>query len=198
MNRIDRQLRPFARGFATLALAGILGVPASAAGGSVLGERVVWTNLVNVSASEGALKKAGGCDGCPDAGAVSRQQITGDGGYVQFSALETSKVRYVGLSNPGAGTDPEKIVFAIRLQSGHAEVREQGQYRADVPFVGGDVFRIAVESGAVTYSKNGSRFYRSRLKAAFPLVVNASLLDLDSAIVNVVISSTRADEPQGG
>jgi hypothetical protein len=198
VNRTNRQLRAIARRWPLLALAGILAVPVSAVGGSVLLESVVWTDLVNVSASGNALKKAGGCDGCPDAGARSRQQITGNGGYVQFSALETAKVRYVGLSNPKAGTDPEKITFAIRLQSGHAEVREQGAYRVDIPFAGGDVFRIAVESGAVKYYKNGAPFYRSRLAPALPLVASASLLDLNSAISNVVISSTAADEPQGG
>jgi hypothetical protein len=181
-----------------IALAAFMAAPAFPTDGSVIREQVVWADLVNVSAIPGALRKAGGCDGCPDAGATSSQRISGGDGYVEFSAPETTTVRYVGLSDAGAGINPDRIAFAIRLQAGHAEVRERGEYRTDVGFKRGDVFRIAVESGATTYWKNGALLYRSRLAPRFPLVVSASLLGQDSSIADVVIATAGRDESQGG
>jgi hypothetical protein len=181
-----------------VALAVFVVTGASPAGGSVIREQVVWADLVNVSAIPGALRKVGGCDGCADAGATSSQRITAGDGYVEFSAPETTTVRYVGLSDENAGINPDRIAFAIRLQGGHAEVRERGEYRTDVGFKRGDVFRIAVESGATTYYKNGALLYRSRLAPRFPLVVSASLLGQDSTIVNVVIATAGREESQGG
>ncbi|MBI2116977.1 MAG: hypothetical protein HYT85_18120 [candidate division NC10 bacterium] len=69
-----------------------------------------------------------------------------------------------------------------------AEVRESGVYRADTTFVSGDVFRVAVESGVVKYTKNGAVFYQSTLAPTYPLLVDTSLLDLNATITNAVIS----------
>jgi hypothetical protein len=180
----------------------LLVVPAIATGASMAPQQVIWAELVNASAVPGALRKAGGCDGCADAGATSAQRLTGGDGYVEFSARETEAVRYVGLTDETAGINPDRFAFAIRLQAGHAEVREHGVYRADVGFVRGDVFRIAVESGMTSYWKNGVPFYRSRVAPSFPLVVSASLLGRNSSIsnvvINVVIVSGGRDDPQGG
>ena len=49
-------------------------------------------------------------------------------------------------------------------------MRESGAYRADVTFAAGDVFRIAVVSGVVQYSKNGTVFYSSTVAPAWLLV----------------------------
>src|SRR5882724_5172673 len=95
-----------ARRWPVLALAGLLVVPALV-DGAVAPERVVWTDLVNVSAKGNALRKAGGCDGCADAGARSRQQLTGEPAYLEFSSLETTKLRFVGLST-AHDTDPKQ------------------------------------------------------------------------------------------
>src|SRR5204862_333530 len=93
----------------------------------------------------------------PEEGWVSPdygQRITSGDGYVEFSARETMALRYVGLTDETAGINPDRFAFAIRLQDGRAEVREHGVYRADVDFVRGDVFRIAVESGVASYLKS--------------------------------------------
>jgi hypothetical protein len=153
---------------------------------------VVWTSLVNVTTSGNSLHKAGGCDGCPDAGAVSEQQITSGSGYMQFTASETTTLRAIGLSAGNPGTTPTEIRFAVILQPGGiAEVRESGRYRTDTPFVTGDVFRIAVQSGmgspVVRYYKNGKLIYRSTVAPEYPLLVAASLLSLHSTISKVML-----------
>jgi len=171
----------------------LLAAPTFAVGDAVSQEQVVWADLVNASAAPGALKKAGGCDGCADSGATSAQRLTGGDGYVEFTARETAPLRYIGLTDETAGINPDRFAYAIRLQQSRAEVREHGVYRADVGFARGDVFRIAVESGVASYSKNGLLFYRSRVAPSFPLVVSASLLGRHASISNVVIA---AGDPQ--
>ena len=176
----------------------LLAVSAVAAGMSVAPQNVIWADLVNASAIPGSVKKAGGCDGCADAGATSAQRIMGGDGYVEWTVRDVTPLRFVGLTDETAGINPDRFAYAIRLQAGRAEVREHGVYRADVTFTRGDVFRIAVESGVASYAKNGVPFYRSRVAPSFPLVVSASLLGRDSSITNVVIAAGDRDVSQGG
>ncbi|MBI4526179.1 MAG: fibronectin type III domain-containing protein [Deltaproteobacteria bacterium] len=175
--------------FTTLAL-----TTASPAGPSVA--NVVWTNLVNVTATGNSLKKTSGCNGCADAGATSQQTIASGNGYVEFTAAETSTLRFLGLSNGNAGTTGGEIKFAIRLQSGWAEVRESGVYKKNTTFATGDVFRIAVESGAVKYYKNGGLLYTSTVAPTYPLLVDTSIYNLNGTLSNAVIS-TAATQTTG-
>ena len=151
-------------------------------------QNVVWTNVVNATVTGNSLQKSGGCDGCQDAGAVSQQQISGNG-YLQFTASETNTNRAAGLAPLGAAETLASMPFAIHLQAGDAEVREYGVYQADVPFVSGDVFRIAVQAGVVSYYKNGTLFYTSTQTPSFPLEADVVLLNLGSTISNAVISA---------
>ena len=122
--------------------------------------RVNWTSDSNVAINGNSLIKTGGCSGCPDAGAVSAQQISSGDGYVEFSG-EGSGLRFIGLSSGNNGTDASEIRFALRLQGGTAEVRESGGYRSEIGFSSGDTLRVAIVGGNVEYSKNGSVFYTS-------------------------------------
>lgn len=151
------------------------------------GGSVVWTSLVNATASGGSLQKSGGCDGCDDAGAVSQQQIASGNGAVLFTATETDKVRYVGLSHGNTDTRLGDIDFAIRLGNGYAEVRENNVYRTDTPLVSGDRFKVAVEGGVVKYYKNGVLFYTSTVAPTYPLLVDTSLLSAGATVTNATI-----------
>ena len=92
---------------------------------------VSWTDVVNASTVGNSLMKAGGCGGCPDAGAISAQSISSGDGYVEFTVPETGTLRFIGLSSGNGGTDPSEIKFALRLQGGNVEVRESGAYRTE-------------------------------------------------------------------
>jgi hypothetical protein len=146
-------------------------------------------SLVNMTASGSSLQKTGGCSGCPDASAVSSQQVTGNGN-ISFNASETGSLRFVGLGSGGVGTGPADINFAIRLQGGTAEVRENGAYRTEVSFGAGDTFRIAVEGGTVRYSKNGSVFYTSGSQAGYSLRAHAVFFDANASVRDVSISGS--------
>jgi hypothetical protein len=152
---------------------------------------VRWMSLVNVSASGSGITKTGGCDGCPDAKAVSEQQIAGTG-TLQFVASESNSLRFVGLSSAGIGAGPNDINFALRLQSGVAEVRESGTYRTDVKFAAGDTFAISVAAGVVKYSKNGSVFYTSGLRGDFAVRVHAVLFSANATVASVGLGGGSA------
>lgn len=148
---------------------------------------VLWADQQNVTVNGSSLQKTAGCDGCSDAGAVALQHISTLDGYVEFTTTETAGERWVGLSQSFSYTSAPD--FALRLQNGDAEVREGGIYEADTPFVPGDVFRITVQSGTITYSKNGTAFYSHSVAIPYSqLLVGAILQSLNSTVANVMVS----------
>jgi len=169
---------------------------AAAASGSV--QNATWTNLVNAAASGSSLTKAGGCDGCYDAGARSQQQIASGDGYAQFTASDTAALRLAGLTSAFTVSDAQSIAFGIRLQNGVAEIRESGVYRSETPFGVGDVFRISVKAGVVSYSKNGTVFYTSTVAPSYPLYIAAALANSGASVGSAVISTqlTAAAVPE--
>ena len=151
---------------------------------------VVWTSLVHASVTGSTLKKSGGCSGCPDSGALSQQQISSGDGYLEFTATDAAPLRFIGLGARNTGTTGGEIQFAVRLQSGVLEVREGGAYRTETSFKKGDVIRIAVTGGRLTYSKNGTVFYTSSMSATYPLVADTAFYDLNASISNAVMAGT--------
>jgi hypothetical protein len=151
----------------------------------------VWTSFVKAVASGDTLQKQGGCDGCPDSGATAVQSIPGDG-YVELTASSSSPLRYIGLSRNNPGTSGEEIDFALRLQAGRAEVREDGAYRSETTVATGDVLRVQVSSGVVQYMKNGAPFYTSRVAPSFPLIVDTALYASSASFSGVRIATTAS------
>jgi hypothetical protein len=170
--------------------------PSSNTGGGT--SPVSWTDVVNASTIGNSLMKAGGCGGCPDAGAISAQAITSGDGYVEFTVPETGTLRFIGLSSGNGGTDPSEIKFALRLQNGNAEVRESGAYRTETQFSTSDVLRIAYVGGSVQYSKNGNVFYTSGNGPAYPAIVDTTLFDDNASVWNVMISSGSGSGSSSG
>jgi hypothetical protein len=159
-------------------------VPTRAATGSVF-----WTNLVNATATGNSLEKTSGCDGCPDAGATSRQQIDSGDGYIEFTVGTQMIFSAVGLSRPNTDASVEGIDFALRFSSGFADVLENGAYKGgDSTYVSGDVFRVSVAGGQVQYRKNGQLLRTSDRAPIYPLLLDATLGDLGDKIDNAVIS----------
>jgi hypothetical protein len=154
--------------------------------GSGSATAVRWATTVNVAASDGSVRKTGGCGGCGDAGAVSGQSVSQPGGFVEFAATETGSLRYLGL---GPNTmSPNDLPFAFRLQGTTAEVRERGAYKSETSFAAGDIFRITVEAEQAQYSKNGSVFFTSA-GASLPLLVSAVLYDMNASISGIRIAT---------
>jgi hypothetical protein len=141
-----------------------------------------WASPINAEAYEGTLVKTGGCEGCPDAGAASIQEIDDGSGYVEFTVDDAQKMLFFGLSKTQPGTYADQIDFALRVQGGYVEVRENGVYEADIRISAGDVLGIAVLDGAVSYLLNGVIFHTSMHTPAMPLRTYATLYDNQSSV----------------
>ena len=159
------------------------------------GTAVIWNSLVNVSVGAIGMTKTSGCDGCQDAGAASTQILTSGDGYVEFVASEQQGLRDLGLSTGNSGTTESEIKHALRLDAGKIEVRESGVYKSDTPFVTGDLLRIAVNGGAVKYSKNGAVFYTSQVAPVYPLLVDVSMSSMSSTLNQAMVSFTTTSSP---
>jgi hypothetical protein len=144
---------------------------------------------VNVAATANSVTKAGGCDGCPDASAVSSGQLTGNG-QAQFVAAESGTLRYAGLAYGGPGTAPGDINYAIRLQNGVAEVRENNAYRTEIGFAAGDTFALVLENNVVKYTKNGAPFYTSQTRATSSVRLHAVLFTANASLSGIGLGGT--------
>ena len=147
---------------------------------------VVWTSIVNATASGNTLTKTGGCDGCGDAGGASQQTIASGDGAVEFS-VPAGSFLMAGLSVGNTTTDGSEIDFALRFYpSGAIEVRENGVYKWETRYHGGERFRVAIEAGQVKYSMDGDVFYSHAVTPAYPLLVD-SVLGSNALITSAVI-----------
>ncbi len=150
-------------------------------------EPVRWLDPVNVTVTGATLQKTSGCDGCPDAGAVSEQRTTIGDVAVRFTASESATNRFVGFGSGESTTGTTEIWFGLRLLNGIAEVRESGIYRRDVRFANGDIFEVRIQGGRVHYARNGVVFYTSADGPRYPLRVDTALVNTGATIANVMI-----------
>ena len=142
------------------------------------------------------LTKAGGCNGCADAGGSSVQRIAAGDGTSSSRRPRSTTLRFVGISTTRSHDYPA-FPWSIKLGSGGvAEVRESNVYRAETAFVPNDVFRIAIVSGRVRYSKNGApAFYTSEILPSYPVYAVASLLTASATFGNAMIGGSASLSP---
>jgi hypothetical protein len=149
---------------------------------------VTWTNVMNVVATGNDLEKntiAGW-----NSGAVSVETITSSG-YVEFTTDDNTSYKAAGLSNGDTSQHYNDIDFAVYLMSnGNVRVYESGALRGTFgAYAMGDIFRVEVTGGTVRYSRNGTVFYTSLVAPTFPLLVDTSLYNNGSSILDVNIES---------
>jgi hypothetical protein len=156
---------------------------------------VSWTNQSNVAVRGSGLQKTSGCEGCDDAGAISRQMIGSGDGYVEFKVGEDYTFWLAGLSQRDGNTRFGNIDFAIRFNGNEwADILEDGQYvGGDTDYRAGDVFRVEVVGGRVRYLKNGQVMYVSQRRPQYPLVLDVSLGSMGASIQNARISTRGND-----
>ena len=151
-----------------------------------------WDSPIKVIAADGALAKSAGCEGCPDSGAHSATQLTGDG-YAEFAVADGQRVMAGLGTDLSASTDASTIDYAFSLWPGGAwEVRERGVYKTDGTSAAGDRFRVSVESGRVVYRRNGAVVYTSATPPSYPLVLDVTLFSMAASIsgATVVVTTT--------
>jgi hypothetical protein len=139
-------------------------------------EPVIWINETNVTLRGARLQKTGGCDGCDDAGATSRQVIRSGDGAVEFRVGEAYTFWIAGLSRSDGRSQFSNIDFAVRLNgNGWADVMENGTYvGGDTQYVAGDAFRIELVGGRIRYIRNGEVMYTSQKRPVYPLAFDVA------------------------
>ena len=157
-------------------------------------EQVRWkaSDLVNVVATGNSLNKTTS-NGNWNGGAASWNLVSNNG-YLQFSAVETNKARMVGLSTTNVDANYNTIQYAFYITSiSSVKIYESGVDRGTFTnYVGGDVFRIAVESSVVKYYKNGALLYISSIAPTLPMLVDASINSTGGTISNAVVGNLNA------
>jgi len=137
---------------------------------------VVWTNLVQASASSNTLTKTGG-NSAYDAGAISSQSIPSGNGYVEFTASGLGFMA-VGFGVGDSSQHYSDVDFAVFTRStGTFSIMEKGNVLATGggTYAPGDVFRVEITSGVVRYKRNGTVIHTSAQAVAYPLVVDTAL-----------------------
>lgn len=157
---------------------------------------VEWINPVKVSVAGGALTKSSGCNDCPDAGAISSAQLSGDG-YVEFAPVAGQRM-VAGLGTDLTASTSWTIDYAFSFwPAGTWEIRELGNYRGEGTFSAGDRFRVVVQGTTVRYQKNGVTVYSSTLTATFPLVADTSIFTVGGGLADSVLGPLDAIDPVG-
>ena len=150
-------------------------------------QNVVWINRINTEPTGNTLQKLSG-NPWFDAGATSQQQVTGNGGYIEFTPSFGHRM-VVGLSTDASdSTDGNTINFALGFwPDGGWDIRESGVYIKDNTYSAGDVFRIAIEGGQVKYYRNNDLLHQSGVAPTYPMVMDTSMGTVGSTISNAVI-----------
>jgi hypothetical protein len=186
MEALDRIL--FAAALLPLGI-GCTARPDEVAGATDALTAVTWTDAVGVDVAGNHLVKSSATPGW-NAGAVSVETLTGDGS-VELTTDETTTAKMAGLSAGDFDQSYQDIDFAFYLRAdGVVAVREAGLARGTFgTYQAGDLFRIQVDGGVVTYWQNGALLYTSGAVPSFPLLVDTSLRTTGATISDVVLAA---------
>jgi hypothetical protein len=150
-----------------------------------------WQDASGVSIAGANLTKTGAAGW--NAGAALVQTLTGDG-FCEFSSGETSTYKLAGLTHAVTDNGYATIDFGVFLDSaGGVSIFESGVEVANPgTYAAGDVFRVAANSGVVTYLKNGSLLYTSKQSASPTLLFDASLYSKGATVNGVTLTASSS------
>ena len=140
------------------------------------GQPVVWTDLVDVTASGNTLTKPAGTPTAWTAGAVSTKAIVSGAGWTETTVLDLATYRVFGLSNGSSGQGAGDVDYGFYIQGSALAVMERGVLRTtSLTASQGDRLRVSVDGGVVKYWRDGVLVYTSLVPATYPLLVDTSL-----------------------
>lgn len=145
-----------------------------------------WTKTNNLTVAGNQATKTSGCDGCPDAGFIKEESVSGDA-HMEFTVQSSSPLLYAGFTKSQALPDAESLVLSLRFQSGIAEVREGNDYKADIRYHKGDRFSITVSEGRVLYARNGTVFHSTPYRNSQRLYAGTVLYNIDAAVSDFAV-----------
>ena len=155
-------------------------------------EAVVWTAIVKAAASgpSGNTLTKTWASTVWDAGGVSTKEIAGDG-YLEFTASDATSHKLAGLSYGDTDQYIDDVDFGIYLKNDGSILVEENlvvKYTGSPgAFVAGDIIRVQVAAGVVTYHHNGALLYTSVASPGGPLLVDTSIYTNGSDIKGAVL-----------
>jgi hypothetical protein len=154
------------------------------------GVSVTWMNTLRVAVDCNSMQKDPTAALAWNAGASSVEMLDGNGA-LEFTTGENTSQKIAGLSNGDDGTGRQDIDFGLYLRDDGALVVSEGSsfHKPVGTYAAGDVFRIRVLEGVVTYWQNGVRLYRSQQAPTFPLLVDTALRTPGATIRDVTLDA---------
>ena len=140
------------------------------------GTEVYWRNAVRATATGATLFRDEGQGW--NAGASSSQELVRGDGHAEYRVADLTSSVAFGLSHGDADQGYADVDYALFTDAGTGQVMafEGGVYRATLgAYKVGDLVRVAVEGGVVTYALNGTTLYTSSTPPTYPLVTDTSL-----------------------
>ncbi|MGE0456477.1 MAG: hypothetical protein AB7Q30_23350, partial [Vicinamibacteria bacterium] len=150
---------------------------------------------VGASASGNNLTKTA-APGWTNAGAVSTKAIGSGAGWVEVTVDNVVTNRVFGLSNGNTDASLGDIDFALAAGSDgpYLYIFEKGVPRGSFGvYAAGDRLRVSVADGVVRYWRNGNLIYSSTVPATYPLLVDTSLYDTGSALLDATLSGSLVE-----
>lgn len=125
-----------------------------------------------------------------DGGAASWNTVANNG-YFQFTATETNTLRAAGLSTTNTSAHFNTIQYAFYLTSaGSVQIYESNTNRGTFgTYIGGDIFKISIESSVVKYYQNGNLLYISTNAPTLPMLVDVSINTVGGTITSALIGN---------
>jgi Leucine-rich repeat (LRR) protein len=160
---------------------------------------VIWTELVGVNfdPARGLLTKDRAARRGWNSGAVSVQRLeAGEDGWFETKLRGRYNMVAFGFSDANDDNSYRSIDYCLYVTRFSVQVYENGQRMGHFSrYQQGDKFGIRREGGIIYYQKNGVTFYQSTRPSSGPLMIDASLLRLQSFISGMT-TSLDADKPQ--
>ena len=148
-----------------------------------------WQNAggVSVSVDNNLTKTA--AQGWGNAGASTLDTVTIDSGYGEFTTAETNTAKFAGLGNGDAGLGYAEIDFAFYLTAGgNVQIWEEGVKQGGFgTYSAGDVFRVSLDNGTVSYLQNDETLYVSGAMPTLPLRLDTALFSVGATIQDVSV-----------
>jgi flagellar hook assembly protein FlgD len=158
---------------------------------------VVWTDLVNVSVDGNSITKTAPTFNRMDSGAASQQRVVGNG-EILFTAAQTDKSIFCGLSYSNPDTFSSSMLYVIGLSSiGRYSIYESGMSRhISGYYYIGDIFSLERIGTTVTYKHNGVPIYTSSIASVGSFLVDAAIADSGATIADARIIDHSLGVPE--
>ncbi len=158
---------------------------------------ITWTDLVNVSESNGDLTKKTDVKTWWNGGAASLETLSANNdGWVRSVVKETNTGRILGFSgmNTNAGWDTIEYGFYLKSRGG-IEILESGKVilTAKVKYKKGDIVSVERIGSKINYKHNETIVYTSKKPHKGDLIVDVSMYSPKSTLQGVTISSSFSE-----